>query len=93
MAENQEGEKYGGITLDWDYTKRQVHLSLPEYVKDALILFQHTLRKLTDQPHKHAIPVFGDTIKYAKAADTSNKLDDDSKKFIQQVTGTFLYYA
>ena len=43
--------------------------------------------------HKYAIPVFGATIQYAKAADTSNNLDDDSKKFIPQVNGTLLYYA
>ena len=66
---------------------------MPEYVKDSLILFQHTLQILTYQPHKHIIPVFGATIQYAKASDTSNKLDDNGKMFIQQVTGTFLYYA
>ena len=48
VAEDWEGKKYGGITLDWDYTKHQVYLFMPEYVKDALIRFQHTLRKLTD---------------------------------------------
>ena len=37
VAEYWEGEKYGGITLDWDYTKRQVHLYMQEYVKDAMI--------------------------------------------------------
>ena len=64
-----------------------------EYVKDSLIRFQHTLQKFTGQPHKHTISVFGATVKYAKAADTSNKIYDDDKKFIQQVTVTFLYYA
>ena len=93
MAEDWEGEKYGGITIYWDYTKRQVHLSMPEYVKDSLIRFQHTLQKLTDQPHKHTIPVFGATIQYAKAAYTPNKLNDANKAFVQQVNGTFLYYA
>ena len=93
VTEYWEGEKYGGITLDWYSTKRQVHLSMQEYVKDSLIRFQHTLRKLTDQLHKHTIPVFGATIKYAKAAETSNKLNGNGKTFIQQVTGTFLYYA
>ena len=68
-------------------------MSIPEYVKDSLIRFQHTLQKLTDQPHKHTIPVFGAIIQYAKAADTSKKIDDNGKKFIEQVTGNFLYYA
>ena len=66
---------------------------MPEYIKDSLIRFQHTPQKLTDQPHKHTILVFGATITYAKAADTSNKLDNNGKKIIQQVTGTLLYYA
>ena len=83
VAEDCEDEKYGGITLDWDYTKRQVHLSMPEYVKDYLIRFQHTLQKLMDQPLKHTVPVFGSTIQYAKLAETSNKLDDEVNKFIQ----------
>ena len=51
------------------------------------------LQKFTDQPHKHTIPVFGAIIQDEKAVETSNKLDDDSKKFIKQVTGTYLYYA
>ena len=25
-----EGKRYLGITLDWDYTKREVHLSMPD---------------------------------------------------------------
>ena len=33
---NWTGTQYIGITLDRDYTKRQVHLSLPNYVKKAL---------------------------------------------------------
>ena len=28
-----EGKRYIGITLDWDYKRRQVHLSMPNYIK------------------------------------------------------------
>ncbi len=35
------GMPYIGITLDWDYKKRQVHLSMPNYVKKAPKQFQH----------------------------------------------------
>jgi hypothetical protein len=31
-----EGRRYIGITLDWDYKRRQVHLSMPGYIKKAL---------------------------------------------------------
>ena len=46
-----------------------------------------------EQPHQHAVPVYGAKIQYAKLADTSPKLGDKYNKFVQQVTGTFLYYA
>ena len=31
-----KGKKYIRITLDWDYERRRVHLSMPGYVKAAL---------------------------------------------------------
>ena len=31
-----EGSRYIGITLDWDYTKHRIHLSMPGYVDKAL---------------------------------------------------------
>ena len=36
---------YSGIILDWDYANQTVHLSMPEYVKEALVRFAHRLRK------------------------------------------------
>ncbi len=30
------GKQYIRITLDWGYNKRQVHLSMPDYVQKAL---------------------------------------------------------
>ncbi|MCP4744855.1 MAG: hypothetical protein GY874_01760, partial [Desulfobacteraceae bacterium] len=55
--------------------------------------FQHICKKWTDQPHQHVLPAYGAKIQYAKRADTSPKVDEATKKYIQQVTGTFLYYA
>jgi hypothetical protein len=40
LACDWRGTGYIGITLDWDYKKRQVHLSMPNYVKKALKQFQ-----------------------------------------------------
>ena len=39
------------------------------------------------------IPTYGAKIQYATKIDATPKVDEDKKKFIQQVTGTFLYYA
>ena len=40
-----DGARYIGISLDWDYKRQQVHLSMPEYVEKALKQFQHTIKK------------------------------------------------
>ena len=93
MDKDWEGKKYWGITLNWDYTNHKVHLSMPGYCKEGLTQFRHELQKIMDQLHDHVAPVCGTTIQYAKDIDTSKKLGPEDTKFIQQVTGTFLYYA
>ncbi len=40
------GTQYIGITLDWNYTNRQVHLSMPNYVMKALKQFQHIAKNV-----------------------------------------------
>ena len=40
-----DGKRYIGITLDWDYTRRQVHLSIPGFVGKALKELGHKLQK------------------------------------------------
>ena len=87
------GGKYKGINLDWDYVKREGPLSIPGYVKDALVRFKHKLWKLAHQPHRHFLPVYGAIIQYAKPEDTSKELDKVCKTLIQNVTSTFLFYA
>jgi hypothetical protein len=45
VTTNWTGGRYIGIHLKWDYEKSQVHLYTPNYVKKALIQFQHVLQK------------------------------------------------
>ena len=40
---DRNAKKYIGIILKWDYIKRTVELSMPEYAKHALHKFQHLL--------------------------------------------------
>ena len=44
-------------------------------------------------PHQHVVLVYGAKIYHAKLVDTSTKLGDKDKTFVQQVTGTFMYYV
>ena len=94
ISVDKEGTRYLGITMDWDYEKREVHLSMPGYVQKALKRFKHPKpSKPQNQPYPHVPIKYGAKVQYAEPTDSSPPLDKDDKKFIQEVTGTFLYYA
>jgi hypothetical protein len=89
-----EGMRYLGITLDWDYSQRKVHLSMPGYIENALIRFGHKKPdKPQMQPYPHTTPTYGATIQYAKAVDTSPAVTKAEEKVIRQVIGVLLYYG
>ena len=82
------------LTFDWHYTKQQVHVYIPGYVNTALVRFKHrTPRRRQDQPYLYVIPNHGAKKQYAVRLASAALLDKDGKKCVQQVTGTFLYYA
>jgi hypothetical protein len=86
------GGRYIGITMDWDYDKRQVHLSMPGYKDKALKQFQH-FKPATAQhaPFQCAIIKYGAKQQYAKQESTAAPLNSKDKKFIQRVCGKFLF--
>jgi hypothetical protein len=89
-----EGTRYLGLTLDWDYIKREVHLSMPGYIENALMRFGHQPpAKPQLQPYPHTIPTYGAAVQYAKAADTSPAATKAKEKYIRQVIGVLLYYG
>ena len=51
-----DGCWYIGITLDWDYKQRQVHLSMPGYTAKALKQFQHVTRAKQQQEPYPSMP-------------------------------------
>ena len=40
-----DGRQYIGITINWEYKRRQVHLSMPKYVTKSLKQFNHKPQK------------------------------------------------
>jgi hypothetical protein len=86
--------RYLELTLDWDYSQRKVHLSMPGYIENALIRFGHNRPdKPQMQPYPHTTPTYGVTIQYAKAVDTAPAATKAEEKFIWQVIGVLLYYG
>jgi len=80
ISKDWKGLKYCGLSLDWDYKKREVHLSMPGHVEKALACFKHERpKKPQDHPHQHTIPTYGAKLQYAKKEDDTNELDKNGK--------------
>jgi hypothetical protein len=79
------------MTLDWDYNKCQVHLSMPNYMQKALKQFQHKAGKLYHAPYQSAPIQYGAKKQYATQELKAPLLDDKAKRFIQQVSGKFFF--
>ncbi len=67
---------------------------MPSYIEKALKRFQHPPPIVPqDQLHQHVKNLYGKKIQLANPLDTSPPLNKAGKKFIQEVTGVFLYLA
>ena len=65
-----DGQRYLGMTADWDYIGRAVHASMLDCIPNALTRFQHpTSRSPQHQPYPHLKPTYG-----AKAQYTERKM-------------------
>jgi hypothetical protein len=65
-----------------------------DYILEALTQFQHqTYNKPQHQPYPHVKPNYRAKAQYAEDTDTSLWLPKEDNNIIQEVIGTFLYYA
>ena len=83
-----------GIHLDWDYTARTCHLSMPGYIDTFLDEIQHP-RPSRPQHSPYAVtPVtYGKAPQLATPPDESPTLPPKDTVRIQQILGKLLYYA
>ena len=76
-----KGEKCINITLNWDYQRKQVHLSMPGYVDMALTQFNHPYpTKQQDLPYPRASIKYGAKVQYAKTSVEATPLNAAEKK-------------
>ena len=88
------GVKYCGLTLLWDYTNRTVQLSMPGYIKVALLRFQHeTPTRPEHAPYKYVNSTYSTQPPELILEDTSTPLIKSQITRIQQIVGTLLYYT
>ncbi len=88
----KKGERYCKLIIKWDYVSKKVHLLMPSYIEKALKRFQHPPPIiLQDQLHHYFKKTYGAKFQVANPLNTSPPLNKAGKKFIQVVTGVFLY--
>ena len=88
------GTLYCVITITWDYVKRIVDISMPNYISSMLNKYQHPPTKHAQHsPHLWNRPTYGAPQQLTKAPDTTNPLELSEVKRIQKIVGTLLYYA
>ena len=91
---DKEGKLYCGITLEWDYDKRTLDISMPGYVKKQLIKYNHPTPKSPQHCPWSPQPIhYGSKTQEPIPPDKSPELEKDGVKLIQQVVGSFLYYC
>lgn len=88
------GQHYCGLTLDWNYTNRILQTSMPDYVTNELHKFQYPHPdKTQSSPSSWTTPTYVQKIQFAPALDDTPHLTEPQAKRMQQIIGTFLYYA
>ena len=88
------GKHYCGLTLDWDYDKQFVDISMPGYITSLLSRLHHPLPKQpVDAPHKWTVPVYGQKQQLAPQADTSPLLPPAEVGKLQSSNGSLLFYS
>ena len=69
-------------------------ISIPNYVNKALHKFQHPApNRAQYAPHQWTRPTYGATKQLATPLDTSLPIPEERKLKIQQIIGSFLFYA
>ena len=88
------GGNFCVLHLEWNYTEGYVDLSMPNYVTKALERLGHRAPpRPQHSPHKWVPITYGKQIQNATVEDTTPLLTPLGIKHIQQVVGSFLYYA
>ena len=83
ISEAWEEKIYCGVTL-----------TMPNYVADALKIFQHpSISRLQHAPRTWVIPAYGQKIQLAEAEDISALLDVKGVNLIQNIIEKFYYYT
>ena len=89
---NWTGSKYLGFTIEFDYPRRTVTLSMPGYIAKALQRFAPSLQTGANSPAIYVPPNYG-IGQQTPSIDTSTPLSLAETTTLQEIVGSLLYYA
>jgi hypothetical protein len=82
------------MTLNWDYIRSTVDISMHGYVAKALERFQHTPHHCAEHsPHAWSKSIYGTHPQLTSPVDDTSLLPQSALTRIQEITGTLLFYA
>jgi hypothetical protein len=94
IVEDWKGDLYCGITLNWNYAQGYVDIDMSKYVRQQLVRYAHpTPAKPQHCPYTLNPITYGKDNQAPTPQDNSPLLNAAGKKRIQQIVGSFLYYA
>jgi hypothetical protein len=94
ISSDWKGGAYCDLTLDWDYEKRTVDLSMPGYIKAALHKYQYPAPARPEHAqHTWNPPIYGAKTQFVDDKTSIPALANKDVNKLQQLTGTLLYYA
>ena len=80
------GDMYLKLSINWQYDKGYVEVSMQDYIPKALVKFQYLHPHLPQHaPHAWTAPVYGQKTQYDTDKHATTKFQD--------ISGIFLYYA
>jgi hypothetical protein len=94
IVEDLAGELYCGIILKRNYDSVYVDLSMPKYIMKLLTCYAHpTPDRPLHSPFLHNLIMYDKDTQAPTPTDYSPLLDNASKKCIQQIICSYLYYV
>ena len=91
---DDEGRHYCGLTIEWNYIKGYVDISMPGYSEKVRERLKHPKpNKPQYAPHKWYKPTYGQKTQLVRDPDTSPLLEPNDTTYIQSGVGAHLYYG
>ena len=94
ITEDWTGSNYCGFKIKWDYQKRFVDISMPNYIQSALQKYDHKKPKKPEYaPFRYNRPIYGRNHQIIEAEQPLDILPKKQITTVQSKIGTCLYYA